>query len=744
MNEARHHPPPMRIELATSELEGGGYLSWADPQQVLACVVAGHPPDTFGRFIEPRLADLDRAGASGKGVESPHLPARVSTLLDSIRQVHVRLHLENRSAPREIRTAHMSVALVEENRVFFVKGTPCWIFIVRSDGAALAFPSEPSATNIPALGESERLPLSVTSVEVQPHDVVVFLVAEGSQIPDRVAIAQAFQQTPDLKRACDGLVGLLSLASKGVGVVAMRFVPIGAAAEPSASGHGVIEDLERELAQRFGAASRAPARLDRAAPDATISPPPRRGEVALPTFLESLDSHPVVDGAAKGTEPSVPDEVSAPLPSFLEEAGRRPPVKLPAELARMAEAAAAAPAVPTRAESPPSLPGGGTAGTVAAAVPAYKELPPPARRKTMTAWLVSLGIVLALLIGVIAIPRGVRLWRGGAAPSGNCSLRVEPTPAARGIYIDGIDMRTGSPALLQGMTAGRHTVRMDLGAFGMIEQTVRLKQGETLDLRPQAVGVLEVSAAEAREEARAWVKGRAPQAVPCRFDSLPVGPHDLFYEDGKVPLFRRQVTIRAGETLRVRVPNAIPSGRAMLRIESWRMEEGRGLVESAGDSLFIDGVYRAGAPWEGLVDPGLHGVRVVGPDGLQWTEVIDLASGCCQVVAPRFGLESWPQIEHQEPGRVVARGPLLFTVTIRTPDADAAVNPRLHLPGLDAAVRDLPLSAVDGEEGVFVGIVHPGHLPRGRPLHYFFTVQTEQGSVWSSDLYQLILVSNIS
>jgi hypothetical protein len=756
IEERKQHPAPMRIELATSESEGGGYLSWADPQQVIACVAAPHPADTFGRFIEPRLADLDRGPAPTRAADSPQLPPRVMTLLDRIRQVHVRLYRENRSAPRDTRTAHMSVALVEESRVFFVKGTPCSIFIVREGGATLAF-ANGSDTVFPALGESERLPLSVTSVEVLPHDVVVLLVAEGGQAPDRVAIAQAFQQSADLKRACDGLVGLLGLASTGVGVVAMRFVPIGAASDSGVDGSDVIEDLERELARRFPGTARAAAPAPAAGPAQAAAPAPGAGpmapnpsaptqnEVPLPAFLEELDPSPASGPRPGPGRPASAEEASMPLPAFLEEAGKAPPVELPAELIAMTERTAGDIAAPPAGGPPESKGHGGHGGPSEPPHghgPAGPELPPPPRRKTMTAWAVSFGIVLTLLIGVIAIPRGVRLWRG--SPAASCSLRVDPTPPARGIYVDGIDMRTGSPAVLEGLTAGQHTVRMDLGAFGLLEENVRLRAGETVDLRPRAFGILEVSATETREGARAWIPGRAPQRIPCRFDSIPVGPQDLFYEDGKIPLFQRQVTIRAGETLRVRIPNAIPSGRAMLRIESWRLEEGHGLVESSGDSLYIDGVYLAGTPWEGLVDPGLHGVRITGPDGLQWTEVVDLASGCCQVIAPRFGLDSWPQIEHREPGRVVARGPLLLTATIRIRDAETVVNPRLHLPGLDAAVRDLPLSPVDGEEGVYVAIVDPNYLPHGRPMQYFFTVRSGEGTVVSSELYQLVLVSEIS
>ena len=49
---------PVRIELATSELEGGAYRAWADPGQVLTVLAVSHPGDVFDRIVEPRLGEL--------------------------------------------------------------------------------------------------------------------------------------------------------------------------------------------------------------------------------------------------------------------------------------------------------------------------------------------------------------------------------------------------------------------------------------------------------------------------------------------------------------------------------------------------------------------------------------------------------------------------------------------------------------------------------------------------------------
>jgi hypothetical protein len=174
------------------------------------------------------------------------------------------------------------------------------------------------------------------------------------------------------------------------------------------------------------------------------------------------------------------------------------------------------------------------------------------------------------------------------------------------------------------------------------------------------------------------------------------------------------------------------------------MADGQGLVETDEDSVFVDGRYCGPAPWEGFVEEGLHGIRVSGDEGSAWTEVVDLPDGCWQVVAPRFGLETWPLIAHREPGRVLVRGPLLLTASIRPGAEEILVNPRLHMPDMHGAVRDLPLSMMDGEDGIYLGVVDPSELPRERPIRYYFTVQTADGRVMSSELFVLTLVTDLS
>ena len=70
-------------------------------------------------------------------------------------------------------------------------------------------------------------------------------------------------------------------------------------------------------------------------------------------------------------------------------------------------------------------------------------------------------------------------------------------------------------------------------------------------------------------------------------------------------------------------------------------------------------------------------------------------------------------------------------------------NPRLHLPELNASVRDIPLAAVDDGNGSFVGMVDPRWVPLYQPVSYYFTVQTASGATLSSELYRFRATSSM-
>lgn len=683
---------PLRIELATSELEGGEYLSWADPEQVLACVAQVRPRGAFARFLEPRLADLESPlGGGGIGAAgSGELPSRLKALLQRVRQAHGRLYRERASEEGAAVTLRPIFGLVEDRRVYFVRAIPSWVFRLRGAGCELITPGGETEEAPGGLGSSEKLSLSVTSLDVEPDDVIVFLASNAAHAPDPRAVAQAFGQHQDLKRACDGIVNLFAFHSTGVGAVALRFVPIGTPGAQGAPhiGESLLLDLERELASAGDRVQAVTAAQDRAqGGDAAGAAPP---EVPLPDLLNTLEPA----GAPTSTHPA-PRELPSPVPQ---------------------EVASEAP----RGASSPSRRG-------------------EVRRWLRKPWLsiVCIGAVAALAT-TAALPRWIPVAFGG----GRGAVRIESDPPAQRVLLDGADMETGTPALLPGVKAGSHRVELDYGPFGREGLNIRVRPGKETLVTHVARGGIDLTVTAPRPDAMAWTGSHERAAPPCRFDSLPIGWQTIAYEDGRLPFWQRQVLVRAGEVARVRVNNSFAQDRALLRVESWAMHAGSGLRESTGDSVLVDGRLVGSSPWEGEVAPGLHGVRVSRRGADPWTEIVDLQAGASNVVASRFGAGARPRILHQPPGRLVLRDPVPLTARFVAQDGSPPRNPRIHFPLLDAGVRDMPLAPVSSDPGNYVALIPAASIPLLRPTPYYFTVQTDDGATLSSELFQLEAVTH--
>src|SRR5690606_4743471 len=116
---ASHPEParPMRIEFATSELEGGPCRAWADPSVVLGAIAVSDPSDGFTKLVQPRLEELDAFGQATGG----ELPPIVTQLIDQLQKIHARMVREHPDAPA---TIALTCAAVEEDRVYFVKTCP--------------------------------------------------------------------------------------------------------------------------------------------------------------------------------------------------------------------------------------------------------------------------------------------------------------------------------------------------------------------------------------------------------------------------------------------------------------------------------------------------------------------------------------------------------------------------------------------------------------------------------------------
>lgn len=731
---------PVRIELATSELDGGRYRAWADPGRVLTVVAVSTPEDTFSKMVEPRLRELEPTDDSE--ADPAGAPPALHGLLGKLREAHARLWRENRSLMREARAVAVSCALAEEDRVYFVKGAPAWICLLRNGQAhPVGGPPDEEKAAGAVLGRSERLGLEVTSLAVHPGDTVVVFACESDLPPDLRAVENLFRRTPDLKRACDGLVNLLGLQARGACAVALRFVPV--AAGLGGPRPNPLDDL-----------------LD--AWDPVVIEGVNVGEAALSappvTAPPAIESWPNVAGSQANASPaseSRPDlagsQANAPVTS-----AARPPVSTGGEPAD--------PDFPELDElfAPPNRHGAGgpgLAGTVNTPEPIEEEpalagvglragqhdVPRP--RLGRTAWMALATVLVLALVTLVALPRSAgragratgwmeQAWRGNKGMKGTGVLLVAPDPAARAVLVDGRPVAGETPARIDSIPAGRRRVTLDLGPCGTWEDDVTVRAGESLRVAPRLFGSVSILASDAAAGGRAWIQGRQKVPVPAVFDSLPCGWNRILYEDDRIPMWDRMVLVKPGKATRLLVPNDYRGGQGGVRVEALRMRGREGLVDSEGDTVRVDGRVAGETPLDVSLAPGLHSVRVGPEDSSAYAEVLEVKAGGVRSVLARLGEAELPALRHVAPGRVLVRGPILLTVTVSGTAADWS-TPTLHLPNLAPGLREVPMLPVEGGEGVFVGVVDPEAVPLGRELQYYFTMNGPEGQTAWSDVFRL-------
>lgn len=792
MMPAERLGPPVRIEVGTSEIEGGQCRAWADPTLAVAAVAMSYPEDAFTRILEPRLANLDRI----PGVEGmDDLPPALRGLLARLKETHVRLYQDNRSLRHEPSWIDLACAVAEEDRLYFVRTSPAWICLLR-DGKAIPAERglEDGSSARTGLGSSERLRLEVTSMAIEPGDTVVLLSSESTAPPDLRAMARLFAQSNDLKRVCDGIVNLQGLQAQGASAVAIRFVPIHGAAAREDALAGLLDW------GGVGDSAAAPLTEARASEPAHLTLAPRLDEptpIAEQTDPEAMAGWPETPGTAEDLEdagedwhfpweetppartspepvparvegspttetvavaPSAPMVVAAPS---IESAAPVPVAPAPAATILAAEqqhapavaaaGSAMAPEVAPAAGFPPSAsvsPEAALAGSHAWPTPT----PPDSATATLygvnaatrvhrsmqVPLLITIVVALITLILILlaAVPGFRRaLTRGAAKPVGHGQLWIEPSVSARHVYLDGVEVAQSTPARLDAVGNGRHRVRLDLGAAGAWEGEVEVTGKAPVHLAPKLTGSVEVLAADPSRGGQVWVQGRGKVAVPARLDSLPLGWTHLLYEDQEIALWDRPVLVRAGQPTRVVLPNHLGAAASMVSVESLVYEEGKGLGASAGDSVFIDHEFRGRTPYEEAVEPGLHSVRVSSKTG-EFTDLVDLRAGGMRYVPAQFGLVGRPRLRHSAPGRVLAGGPIALMVEISAGDPSRLLDPRLHLPEAAPGRREVAMAPVEGSDGTYAGLVDPADLQSGRELRYYFSVVSGGETVYS-DLFEL-------
>ena len=761
---------PLRIELATSEIPGGSCRAWADPSQVLALVAVSRPEDVFRRHLEGPLEAMGREflcrepGRAEAG-EGKRLPRGLEDLVERLQDVHQLLYAGNRRDPAAPPSSlEVAGAFGDDDRVLLVKTAPSWICVIRGGRAHLVetFAEGESV----GLGATERLRLEVTSVNIRPEDTVVVLASEARIPPDLPAVESLFAQTADLKRACDGLVDLIGLQSRGASGIAIRFLPLLSAPRSVPSVNPLlglslpISELpapppsppapepvaqagwEREAdALRAGAFEHPPADAPRAGIAQPVRPadaPDRSPGSSDPPLAAPENPGPPLPPRPV-PEPTVPlgAATSSPSPQ---------PTPVPPVSFRTRDSGPVASSTTMEGSD-----GFGETHTSGSTVPNPTESPAesdPDDRTGLRRWMAepsgsTMAVVACALVAVavgllIAVPGFQRPewlgeilpWGGGDGSAAAVSeLQVQPDPPANAVLIDGEVVAGPTPVVIH-TSPGRHEIALDYGPCGLWRRQIEARCGRPGLIEPRLSGSVRVQSPQMGDETRVWVQGRSKRSLPAVLDSLPIGWTELFFESPACPLWQRRVLVTLEVPSEVTAPALAPQrDHGWLLVESLREgEAGRGLSESLGDSVFVDGSFSGLTPLQLLPAEGLHGVRV-SRDGAEYRGILDVRSGSVRHLLATLQPGEGVRFRHVPPGRIRVNGPILLSVELEGTDPENPPRPLLHVPGANSGYRQIQMSPVDSEGAGFVGIVDPSAIEMGRPIPYYFTVENSGGDM---------------
>lgn len=789
MEGSRAAEGPLRIDVATSQIEGGQAEGWIEPNRASGCVAYCEPRDAFSRFVQPHLE-----AAIPPQDETSALPQSVAVLISGLKAAHLRLYRENHSLMKEPKWVRLTAACADEGRIYFVRTQTSWIYLLRAGKAHLLGGQEcarPAGEKEEALGGPERLRLKVTSIEVSRDDQVLLVIGDADQPPDLYAVARLFTESRDLKRACDGLVNLLGLHGPSAAVVAYRFTPLmSGAREPRldlARGEEVLEEIT-EMAREFafGVQEESAAMLGRStepAVDKQIPAPvggaPAPGRQPEPQPVPE-PPHPAVQPQSQTQSQAAAQPQAGPQPQAQPRTEVQPetarPVLLPqaADSGKMpipgerktqpvaalrpaqpvAQSKASPPATPLREQTAPPAPGQAAEPGAQPVIRAQKGSSRPERPRASVISVILLAIILfilaVLLLNGAGWPGVVNMLRtavGFVAGQGSSLVAyslvdVTSEPPGAIVAIDGERIPGRTPISDVRVASGMRIITMHLGATGVWADSISLEPDRSQQVHADFLGSLRIRARDQTGNPKVWLEGQTEKrAAPAQFTDLPAGWYRIFFEDERVPLWERKVLIRSGETTGVEVNNDFGAGKVLLHVESMRIVPPAGLRPSEGDSVFLNGNLAGLTPLELEVAPGLHGVKVVS-NGQEYCEVLRLPAGASRFITPQFGLRRRPSFRHVPPGKVLLQGPILLAVEIGMEDGGLR-RPQLRLPEIPGGPRMIPLVQVDSGQDLFVGKLESGAAEIGRPILYYFSVMTPEGDEVVSDLYRLVPVASL-
>ncbi|MFH0778822.1 MAG: PEGA domain-containing protein [Candidatus Eisenbacteria bacterium] len=357
----------------------------------------------------------------------------------------------------------------------------------------------------------------------------------------------------------------------------------------------------------------------------------------------------------------------------------------------------------------------------------------------------ALGLVLAaggylcwrLLVEPMVVPFLREHWRL-AAPAKEArfvkgTLSLSSFPEGAEIVLNDTLVSSRTPTYVTNLSPGSHNVTMRLSDYGEWAGEISLAAGDTARVSVFFAGQISVSSRPV-EGLSVLLDGEPRGHTPCILDSVSVGPHVVAVEGEGFSRWEEEVVVTHGGVSQVDVaPGKLPKTGQLSVAASMMTEEG--YEELRGRRVYVDGKSVGVTPYKAELTPGIHSVRVDGPQGHNPSvTVVTARAGGRHFVQPEFGSVEAAYVQCSEVRPSGSRDVIVCASLVG--GLDATVSRASLCVERTGGGQSLwqTMSLVPGSQGVYATAIPRSLLQGDSDLRYFAKVVDSQGLEYFSEI----------
>lgn len=380
--------------------------------------------------------------------------------------------------------------------------------------------------------------------------------------------------------------------------------------------------------------------------------------------------------------------------------------------------------------------------------PAEEAPSPPRVTKTM----VGIGAALVVLFGAgwlvgswqdhregepSMVERALRVV-GLGAPRFNADLQTEPPGAW--VSVDGREMQRRTPVQLE-LPPGEHQITFSMPDLGEIVVPVSGRKGETIPVKENLHGSLEVIPSDASVPIQVSVDRKPLGYAPVSVESIEPGLHEVMFSGPGMPAWAQTVQVGIRRTAQVVAHPMTSPATGVLQVQA-SLDDEQGSSPLSGAQVYVDGELKGATPLSTELSRGPHSIRVEWRGEVAPVQVIDLPGGNQRFATFAFGLEmDQPVLKPMNvPRSVDSSQPAMVSAVLDGMSPNVIREAWLHVRTSEGLWRRSAMSAMRAPKGVVLTTVFPtASLDDQTQTRWYMSAVTLQGDEYFTEMQRMTI-----